>query len=93
MRTLIGDDQAPVAALIVMDASPRMQLEFENETRLEKAQAIGEWLVTQFPGDSQVCIAPTDGEGAFFSVDVGAADRRIDKLETNFLRRQNSIDD
>ena len=81
---LIGDDQAPVAALIVMDTSPRMQLEFENETRLQKAQAIGEWLVTQFPGDSQVCVATTDGEGAFFSVDVGAASRRIEKLKTDF---------
>jgi len=81
---LLGDDQAPVAALIVMDTSPRMQLEFENETGLQKAQAIGKWLVTQFPSDSQVCVAPTNGEGAFFSVDVGAADRRIDKLKTNF---------
>ena len=92
---LIGDDQAPVAALIVMDTSPRMQLEFENETRLQKAQEIGEWLVTQFPLDSQVCVAPTDGEGAFFSVDVGAADRRIDKLKTNFsgVKIPSTIDD
>ena len=81
---LIGEAQAPVAALIVMDTSPRMTLEFENETGLQKAQAIGKWLVTQFPSDSQVCVAPTDGDGAFFSVDVGAADRRIEKLKTNF---------
>ena len=81
---LIGDDQAPVAALIVMDTSPRMQLEYENETRLQNAQEIGKWLVTQFPSDSQVCVAPTDGDGAFFSVDVGAADRRIEKLKTNY---------
>ena len=92
---LIGDQQAPVATLIVIDTSPRMQLEFENETRLQKAQAIGKWLVTQFPSDSQVCVAPTDGEGAFFSVDVGAADRRIDKLETNFsgVKIPSTIDD
>ncbi len=81
---LIGDPQAPVAALIVMDTSPRMQLEFENENRLQKAQAIGQWLVTQFPSDSQVCVAPTNSDGVFFSVDVGAADRRITKLKTNF---------
>lgn len=81
---LIGDRQAPVAALIVMDTSPRMELEFENETRLQKAQAIGQWLVTQFPGDSQVCVAPTNADGVFFSVDVGAADRRVTKLKTNF---------
>ena len=81
---LIGDPQAPVAALIVMDTSPRMQLEFENENRLQKAREIGQWLVTQFPSDSQVCVAPTDSDGVFFSVDVGAADRRIGKLKTNF---------
>ena len=81
---LIGDRQAPVAALIVMDASPRMELEFENETRLQKSQAIGQWLVTQFPNDSQVCVAPTNADGVFFSVDVGAADRRVAKLRTNF---------
>ena len=81
---LIGDRQAPVAALIVMDTSPRMELEFENETRLQKAQTIGQWLVTQFPNDSQVCVAPTTADGVFFSVDVGAADRRVAKLKTNF---------
>ena len=81
---LIGDRQAPVAALIVMDTSPRMGLEFENETRLQKAQSIGQWLVTQFPSDSQVCVAPTTADGVFFSVDVGAADRRVAKLKTNF---------
>ena len=81
---LIGNQQEPVAALIVIDTSPRMQLEFENETRLQKAQEISQWLITQFPSDSKVCVAPTDGEGAFFSVDVGAANRRISKLETNF---------
>ena len=81
---LIGDRQAPVAALIVMDTSPRMELEFENETRLQKAQSIGQWLVTQFPNDSQVCVAPTTADGVFFSVDVGAADRRVAKLKTSF---------
>jgi len=45
---LIGDPQAPVAALIVMDTSPRMQLEFENENRLQKAREIGQ--KTNFSG-------------------------------------------
>lgn len=81
---LIGDDQAPIAALIVVDTSPRMDLQFENETRIEKAKAFGEWLIGQFPGESQVCIAATDGAPPFFSVDVGAAVRRINSLESNF---------
>ena len=81
---LIGDDQAPVAALLVIDTSPRMELQFENKTRLEKAQEISQWLVSQFPGESQVCIAFTDGSPPFFSVDVGAAGRRVDSLKSNF---------
>lgn len=81
---LIGDDQDPIAALIVVDTSPRMDLQFENGTRIEKAKALGEWLIGQFPGDSQVCIAATDGSPPFFSVDVGAATRRINSLESNF---------
>lgn len=81
---LIGDDQAPVAALLVIDTSPRMELQFENKTRLEKAQEISQWLVSQFPVESQVCIAFTDGSPPFFSVDVGAAGRRIDSLKSNY---------
>ena len=81
---LIGDDQAPVAALIVIDSSPRMELQFENETRLEKARQFGDWLIDQFPGDSQVCVLTNDGDEPFFSVDVAAAQRRLENLEVNF---------
>lgn len=81
---LIGDDQAPVAALIVIDTSPRMDYRSENQTRLEKAQELARWLLTQFPLDSQVCVMATDGDTPFFSVDVPAADRRIETLEIEF---------
>lgn len=81
---LLGDDQAPVAALIVIDTSPRMEYLNENKTGLEKAQEASQWLVSQFPVDSQVCVLATDGDRPFFSVDVAAAERRIETLETNF---------
>ncbi len=81
---LIGDDQAPVAALIVIDTSPRMEFLNENNTGLEKAMEAGQWLVSQFPVDSQVCVLATDNDRPFFSVDVAAATRRIKTLETNF---------
>jgi hypothetical protein len=81
---LIGDDQAPVAALIVIDTSPRMEYLNENTTGLEKAKEVGQWLVSQFPVDSQVCVLATDNDRPFFSVDVAAASRRIETLETNF---------
>lgn len=81
---LIGDDQAPVAALIVIDSSPRMDYRSENATSLEKAKEAGQWLISQFPVDSQVCVLATDNDRPFFSVDVAAAKRRIETLETNF---------
>ena len=81
---ILGDDQAPVAALVVIDTSPRMEYMFGNESRLDEAKKSGKWLVSQFPLDSQVCISATDNDLPFFSVDVSAADRRIDGLETNY---------
>ncbi|MEM7783916.1 MAG: BatA domain-containing protein, partial [Planctomycetota bacterium] len=81
---LIGNDQAPVAALVVVDTSPRMDYRNQNLTRLEQAKEFGQWLIRQFPSDSQVCVLATDNDRPFFSVDVGAAERRLDKLEITF---------
>ncbi|MFK7768935.1 MAG: BatA domain-containing protein [Mariniblastus sp.] len=81
---LIGDDQAPVAALIVVDTSPRMEYLNENQTRIEKAKEMAIWLVGQLPVDSQVCVMATDNDQPFFSVDVAAAKRRIKTLEINY---------
>ena len=81
---ILGDDQAPVAALIVIDTSPRMDYVFDNETRLESAKEAGDFLIGQFPVDSQVCVMATDSDQPFFSVDVSAAVRRIEGLETNY---------
>ena len=81
---ILGDDQAAVAALVVIDTSPRMEYIFDNESRLDQAKEAGKWLVSQFPVDSQVCVSATDNDLPFFSVDVSAAERRIESLETNF---------
>lgn len=86
---IIGDDQAPVAALIVIDTSARMEYRRENQTRLDKAKEVGQWLVGQLPVDSQVCVVATDFDRPFFSVDVAAAGRRIETLETTYV--SNSI--
>ena len=78
---LIGDSKAPVAALVVVDTSPRMTYTFENETRLQRTQELGGWLLGQFPADSEVCVLATDNERPFFSVDVSAAKKRLDTLD------------
>lgn len=82
---ILGDGQAPVAALIVIDTSPRMQYRSENKTRAEVATEMAQWLVRQFPLESQVCVLATDHDRPFFSVDVAAASRRIETLETAFV--------
>ncbi|MEM7453515.1 MAG: BatA domain-containing protein [Planctomycetota bacterium] len=82
---LIGDSQAPVAALVVIDTSPTMDYRFDNKTRLEEAKEMASWLIGQFPSDSQVCVKATDGDKAFFSVDVGAAAKRAGTLELSYV--------
>ncbi len=82
---VLGDSQAPVAALIVLDTSPRMEYRQENRTRLEVAKEMAQWLISQFPLDSQVCVLATDNDRPFFSVDVAAASRRVETIETTFV--------
>lgn len=81
---ILGDDGEPVAALLVLDTSPTMQYELENETRSQKAATIAKWIVNELPVGSQVCVAAPDGDRAFFSVDQGAAGRRVESLKTCF---------
>lgn len=81
---LIGDSQAPVAALVVVDTSPRMLYTRENSTRLERVKQLGDWLLGQFPADSQVCVLATDHDSPFFSVDVSAAGKRLATLDISY---------
>jgi hypothetical protein len=81
---ILADDGEPVAVVIVFDCSPTMQYELENETRQKKGTEIAKWIVNQFPSGSQICVAATDGDTPFFSVDGGAANRRIESLKTCF---------
>ena len=46
---LLGDSGAPVAALLMIDTSPRMSYVSENRSRLEKAKEMGDWLIRQLP--------------------------------------------
>ena len=82
---LIGDSSDPIAAIVVIDTSARMSYVSENSTRLDKAKEIGEWLVSQFPPDSQVAVLACDNDRPFFSVDVSAAKKRINTLDVNFV--------
>ena len=81
----LGDVRAPVAAVVLIDTSPRMSYRQNNLTRLDRAQEIAAWLVGQFPDNSRVCVLATDHDEPFFSVDPAAAVRRVGKLDINYV--------
>ncbi len=78
------DAEAPVAAVLLFDSSPRMGLIKENKTRLEVAQDLAKWLLRQLPRDSQIAIMDTHIGGSAFAVDRTAAATEINGLEISF---------
>jgi len=81
-KASIGNEQAPVAAVLVFDSSPRMQYLWQNKTRLERAQEIAFWLIRQLPAESEVAVVDSRPGGAVFAVDLAAAQRSIERMET-----------
>ncbi len=79
---VLGDQEAPVAAAIVIDTSPRMQYRHENKTRLEAAQDLGQWLIRQLPGESELAIFDSHSGSGTFAVDRSAAEKAIERLHT-----------
>jgi hypothetical protein len=80
--TLLEDAEAPVAAAIVFDVSPRMEYRHQNQSRLEAAKELGEWVLQQFAFDSDVGILDTAMSNASFSVDLATAKKTIAGLVT-----------
>src|SRR5438270_250338 len=78
----LGSQEAPVAAALIFDTSPRMEYREENRTRLQAAEETARWLLTQLPPESDVAVLPSEEPSSEFSVDLGAAEQRISKLKT-----------
>ncbi|HEX5102233.1 MAG TPA: BatA domain-containing protein [Pirellulaceae bacterium] len=77
---IMGDQEAPVAAVLVIDTSPRMQYRHENKTRLEAAQEMAQWLIKQLPADSEIAVADSRPGSGAFAVDRAAAANSIERL-------------
>jgi hypothetical protein len=77
---VLGDQEAPVAAAIVIDTSPRMQYRHENKTRLAAAQEMALWLIRQLPADSELAIIDSRPASGSFAVDRSAATKAIERL-------------
>ncbi len=76
----IGEEEAPVAAVLLMDTAPRMSYRHHNQSRLEKSQEIADWLLTQLPPGSDIAIADTNLGASVFAVDSGAARKTLSGL-------------
>lgn len=83
-KHILADQQAPVAAVLLIDSSPRMSYRNENRKLLQKIQDQGRWLMSQLPLNSRIAVMETDGEQPFFSVDIGAARKRLNTMEINY---------
>ncbi|HEV3005516.1 MAG TPA: BatA domain-containing protein [Pirellulales bacterium] len=85
--SVLGDQEAPVAAALVFDSSPRMDYRRQNQTRLQSAQEIGLWLVQQLPVESHVAVVDGRHTEPVFQIDLGAAQDRIGRLEASPVAR------
>jgi hypothetical protein len=77
----LGSQEAPVAAALVFDTSPRMAYRQDNQTRLEVAQSTAHWLLGQLPAESEVAVLESEQPAGDFAVDLGAAEQRIAQLK------------
>ncbi|MGI9517584.1 MAG: vWA domain-containing protein, partial [Pirellulaceae bacterium] len=83
-KHVLADQQAPVASVLLVDSSPRMAYRSENQKLLQKVQDQGRWLISQLPLNSRIAVMETDGEQPFFSVDIGAARKRLNTMDINY---------
>ncbi|MDP6445340.1 MAG: hypothetical protein QF805_16190, partial [Pirellulaceae bacterium] len=79
---LVGDREAPVAAALIFDTSPRMAYERDNQTRLAEAQEAAEQLIRQLPKSSDIAVLDSQLVGSVFSVDFAAARKAVRRLKT-----------
>jgi len=79
---LLGDEQAPVAAVMIFDTSPHMEYRYQNQSRSEVAREMGNWLIRQFPPDSEVAVLDSRQSPAVFAIDLASARKAIDRLQT-----------
>jgi hypothetical protein len=77
-----GGQDAPVAAAFVFDTAPRMEYRQDNQTRLEAARTVGDWLLTQLPPASEVAVFDSSTLAGDFAPDLVVAKQRVEALKT-----------
>jgi hypothetical protein len=78
-----GKEDAPVASVLVFDNSLRMEYRHANQTRLERAKDLAQWLLEQIPADSPVTIVDRAGRQRGQDLDRSAAELRVERLQSS----------
>ncbi len=81
-QTGLIDQEAPIAAALVFDTSPRMDYLHENKTRLQAAQEISAGLIKELPPNSELGVIDSGNTLPVFNNDIGGAKQRISRLQT-----------
>lgn len=76
-----GKKDAPVATALVFDNSLRMQYEYENQSRLEQAKELAEWLLAQIPAESSLTIVDRAGRLRGQDLNRSVAELRVERLD------------
>lgn len=87
LASSLGTQEAPVAAALVFDTSPRMEYTLANQTRLDAAKVFATWVLGQIPSGSDIAVLSGHRETAAFQVDPYAAAQRIERLNVEAAGR------
>ena len=87
-EAMLGDQEAPVAAVLVIDSSQRMGYQHENLSRLEQAQQTANWLIQQLPADSEVAVLGSSGRQQVFAIDLAAARETVERIQLTSVGRR-----
>ncbi len=79
---LLGNREAPLSAILVVDTSVRMDYVHSNESSLQRAQDTAKWVLEQLPQASEAAVLDSRAQPAAFSADLAAAEQALDRLET-----------
>lgn len=82
-EAVLGDEETPVAAVLLIDNSPRMELKSQNQTRLTVAGDLAQWLIEQLPDDSAVAVMDLRAGSGAFAVDRAAASDAALRLKSS----------
>src|SRR6185295_15112544 len=82
-----GKEGAPPAAALVFDNSLRMKYEQNDNTRLQKAKELAEWLINQLPAECPITIVDRAGRQRGQDLDREAAELRVARLEASSVVR------